>query len=154
MRDRSPRIHVLSTTARTYLDHASTSPLRPEARAAMVDVLDSGVVGDPSRIHADGLAARVVVETARDQVAELLGARNREVCFTSSATEAIAAACWGAAERGGHQVVPAVEHSAVRLSAARLTAYGYASATLPVSHCRRVRSVRCRSPGGGEPANG
>jgi cysteine desulfurase len=84
----------------------------------MVDILDR-VVGDPSRIHADGLASRVVVETARDQVAELLGARNREVCFTGSATEAIAAACWGAAERGEHQVVPAVEHSAVRLSAAR-----------------------------------
>jgi cysteine desulfurase len=109
--------------SRTYLDHASTSPLRPEARAALVEWLDRA--GDPGRIHAEGLAARHAVEEARSAVAALLGARNREVCFTSGATEAIAAACWGAAERGGgagaaHQVVPAVEHSAVRLAAERL----------------------------------
>jgi cysteine desulfurase len=102
---------------RSYLDHASTSPLRPEARAALVDAL--GVAGDPGRIHAEGLAARLVVEQARAQVAGLLGARPREVVFTSGATEAIAAACSGAATRGDHQVVPAVEHSAVRRAAAR-----------------------------------
>ncbi len=102
---------------RVYLDHASTSPLRPEARAALVEQLDRA--GDPGRIHAEGLTARVAVEEARHQVAELIGARPREVVFTSGATEAIAAACWGAAARGAHQVVPAVEHSAVRLAAER-----------------------------------
>lgn len=75
--------------------------------------------GDPSRIHTEGLTARVAVEEAREQVAVLFGARSREVVFTSGATEAIAAAVWGASERGPHQVVPAVEHSAVRESAAR-----------------------------------
>jgi cysteine desulfurase len=115
-------------TSRSYLDHASTSPLRPEARRAMIAALD--VVGDPGRIHTEGLTARVAVEEARGQVADLLGARPREVVFTGGATEAIAAACWGAARRatdgpatdGGrssHQVVPAVEHSAVRQAAAR-----------------------------------
>jgi cysteine desulfurase len=83
----------------------------------MVEWLDQ--VGDPGRLYEEGLTARHALEQARDQVAGLFGARNREVCFTSGATEAIAAACWGAAERGGHQVVPAVEHSAVRLSAER-----------------------------------
>ena len=83
----------------------------------MVTALD--VTGDPGRIHAEGLAARVAVERAREQVAELVGARPREVVFTGGASEAIAAACWGAAERGAHQVVPAVEHSAVRQAAAR-----------------------------------
>ena len=102
---------------RVYLDHASTSPLRPEARAALVEQLDR--TGDPGRIHAEGLTSRVAVEDARERVAELLGARPREVVFTSGATEAIAAACWGAAARGAHQVVPAVEHSAVRLAAER-----------------------------------
>jgi cysteine desulfurase len=102
---------------RVYLDHASTSPLRPEARAALVEQLDR--TGDPGRTHAEGLTSRVAVEDARQQVAELLGARPREVVFTSGATEAIAAACWGAAARGAHQVVPAVEHSAVRLAAER-----------------------------------
>lgn len=78
-----------------------------------------GVPTDPGRMHTEGLTARVAVEQARDQVAALVGARNREVVFTSGATEAIVAACWGASSRGGHQVVPAVEHSAVRLAAAR-----------------------------------
>ncbi len=102
---------------RAYLDHASTSPLRPEARAALVEQLDR--TGDPGRIHAEGLTTRVAVEDARHQVAGLIGARPREVVFTSGATEAIAAACWGASARGTHQVVPAVEHSAVRLAAER-----------------------------------
>jgi cysteine desulfurase len=113
-----------SPPTRSYLDHASTSPLRPAARDALVEAL--GVVGDPGRIHAEGLTTRVMVEQARERVADLLGARPREVVFTGGATEAIAAACWGAAARHraragtvGHQVVPAVEHSAVRLAAAR-----------------------------------
>ena len=102
--------------SRAYLDHASTSPLRPEARDAMVGALTT-VSGDPGRIHEEGLVARVALETARDQVAALFGTLGRSVVFTSSATEAIAAAVWGAADRarartGGtgatHQVVSAV----------------------------------------------
>ena len=53
----------------------------------------------PSRIHAEGMAARVALEQAREQVAGLVGARSREVVFTSGATEAIAAATWGAVAR-------------------------------------------------------
>jgi cysteine desulfurase len=104
--------------ARHYLDHASTAPLRPEARDAFVDALDH-LHGDPGRIHHEGMAARVAIETAREQVGALFGARPREVVFTSGATESIAAAAWGATERGDHQVVPAVEHSAVRQAAGR-----------------------------------
>lgn len=103
---------------RHYLDHASTSPLRPEAVEA-VSAWIGRVVGDPGRIHAEGMEARHAVEVARAQVAALFGARPRSVVFTSGATEAIATACWGAAERGGHQVLAAVEHSAVRRSAAQ-----------------------------------
>ncbi len=107
---------------RHYLDHASTSPVRLEAVAAMTEWL-SRPHGDPSRIHAEGLATRVAVEEAREQVAALLGARPREVVLTSGATESIAAATWGAVERAASArgdgaapgiVVPAVEHSAVR----------------------------------------
>lgn len=101
---------------RHYLDHASTSPIRPEAAAAITASLGRPG-GDPGRVHAEGLEARSAVETARDQVAALFGARPRSVVFTSGATESIAAACWGAAERGGHQVLSAIEHSAVRKSA-------------------------------------
>ena len=102
---------------RHYLDHASTSPLLPEARDAMVAWLSAERTGDPARIHSEGHEARVAVEEARASVAALLGCRPRSVVFTSGATEAIAAAVWGAVERaGGHVVVPAIEHSAVRLS--------------------------------------
>ena len=104
--------------ARHYLDHASTSPLRAVAFDAMVPWLRDPP-GDPSRIHAEGLRARVAVEEAREQVATLFGARSREVVFTSGATEAIAAACFGAASRGTHQIYAAVEHSAVREGATR-----------------------------------
>jgi cysteine desulfurase len=102
---------------RHYLDHASTSPARPEVVEAMLPWL--AAPADPGRVHSEGHRARAAVEEAREQVADLLGARSREVVFTSGATEAIAAAVWGAAERGPHQVVPAVEHSAVRDAAAR-----------------------------------
>ena len=93
---------------RHYLDHASTSPARPEAIAAVTSWL-ARPRGDTGRIHAEGLAARVAVEEARERVAALFGARPRSVVLTSGATEAIAAACWGAAERGRHQVLAAVE---------------------------------------------
>ncbi|MCC5953810.1 MAG: cysteine desulfurase [Acidimicrobiia bacterium] len=109
--------------ARHYLDHASTSPLRPQATEAMLAALGQPW-GDPSRIHHEAMAARVALENARDGVATLVGARNREVVFTSGATEAISAAVWGAAERGDHLVVSAVEHSAVRLAADRLAEAG------------------------------
>ena len=112
--------------SRHYLDHASTSPTRPEAVEAMVSVLREPD-GDPARIHHEGQVARVAVEEARERVAALLGARGREVVFTSGATEAIATAVHGAAarpeegapDRRVHVVAAAVEHSAVRLSSAR-----------------------------------
>lgn len=99
-----------------YLDHASTSPLRPEARAMMLEAL-AAPLADPSRIHEPGMTARVALEQAREAVAAGFGARPREVVFTSGASESIAAVCWGAAERGRTQVLSAVEHSAVRLAA-------------------------------------
>ncbi|MDQ3354775.1 MAG: aminotransferase class V-fold PLP-dependent enzyme, partial [Actinomycetota bacterium] len=102
---------------RHYLDHASTSPCRPEGVEAMVAWL--GAAGDPGRVHAEGQAARVAVEVAREQVAALFGARPREVVFTSGGTEAVVTATWMATERGDHVVVSAVEHSCVREASAR-----------------------------------
>lgn len=101
-----------------YFDHASTSPIRPQAREAFTAAFER-LLGDPSRIHAPGLEARALVEHAREQVATLLDSRPREVVFTSGATESIASAVWGAQSRGTHQVVPAIEHSAVREQANR-----------------------------------
>ena len=53
--------------ARTYLDHNATTPLRTEARAAMIDAMD--VMGNPSSVHAEGRAAKMLIERARAQVA-------------------------------------------------------------------------------------
>lgn len=102
---------------RHYLDHASTSPARPEVIEAMSPWLAGAA--DPGRVHTEGRVARAAVEHGREQVAGLVGCRNREVVFTSGATEAIATAVWGAAERGSHIVSSPVEHSAVREASAR-----------------------------------
>ncbi len=110
---------------RSYLDHASTSPVRPTALDAMVAQLgpvDGSTGADPGRIHHEGMMSRVALETAREQLAALVGARPREVVFTSGATESIAAAHFGALERGGAGsgvVASVVEHSSVRSWAER-----------------------------------
>ena len=70
-----------------YLDHAATTPLRPEAIAAFTDAL--GLVGNPSSIHSQGQQARRMLEEAREAVASTLGCDPIEVVFTSGGTEAI-----------------------------------------------------------------
>ena len=91
---------------RLYLDWNATTPLRPEARAAMIAAMD--LIGNPSSVHAEGRAAKGLLERARGQVAQALGADGADVVFTSGATEAAALGCAG---RGLH--CAAVEHEAV-----------------------------------------
>ena len=102
------------TRARTYLDHNASAPLRPEARAAMLAALDT--IGNPSSVHAEGRAARAIVESAREAVARLVNARPSEVVFTSGATEAnnvVMAAGWDTI------FVSGIEHDSVLAPAAR-----------------------------------
>jgi cysteine desulfurase len=105
---------------RAYLDHASTSPLRPVALEAMLPYLREHH-GDPGRLHAEGHATRIAIETAREQVAARFAARPREVVFTATGTEAVNTAVFGALARAGgrHVVTTAVEHSSVLDSIAR-----------------------------------
>jgi cysteine desulfurase len=91
---------------RLYLDWNATAPLRPEAKAAMVVAME--VVGNPSSVHAEGRAAKGLMERARGQIAAALGAEGADIVFTSGATEAAALACAG---RG--LLSAAVEHEAV-----------------------------------------
>lgn len=91
---------------RVYLDHNATAPMRDEAKAAMIAAMD--VVGNPSSVHAEGRAAKTLVERARAQVSAALGADGADVVFTSGATEAAALICAG---RG--LVGAAIEHDAV-----------------------------------------
>lgn len=102
---------------RVYLDWNATTPLRAEARAAMLAAWD--IVGNPSSVHDEGRAARRVVEDARGKVASALGADLRNVVFTSGGTEANALALApGLRGNGGAPVerliVSAVEHPSVR----------------------------------------
>ncbi len=92
--------------SRSYLDWNATAPLRPEARAAMAAAME--VVGNPSSVHAEGRAARALIERSRDKVLELLGAARSDLVFTSGATEAAALALAG---RG--LASSGVEHEAV-----------------------------------------
>lgn len=99
-----------------YLDHNATSPLDPRVRDAMLPWLGE-LHGNPSSIHRFGQAAREAVETAREQVAELLGARTPEIVFASSGTEANNAVVFDAARRSGFRgrlVIASFEHPSVR----------------------------------------
>ena len=91
---------------RVYLDHNATTPLRAAARDAMLAAMD--VVGNPSSVHAEGRAAKGIVETARAQIADAVGASGADVVFTSGATEAAALALAG---RG--LLAAPIEHDAV-----------------------------------------
>ncbi|MGY3036274.1 cysteine desulfurase [Bradyrhizobium sp. USDA 4354] len=101
---------------RVYLDWNATTPLRPEARAAILSAYD--LVGNPSSVHAEGREARRLVEEARATLAAAVGVQPRNVVFTSAGTEANALALspglrgtsGGPAER---LLVSAVEHASV-----------------------------------------
>ncbi|MEM9854685.1 MAG: cysteine desulfurase family protein [Pseudomonadota bacterium] len=92
---------------RVYLDYNATSPLRAEARSAMIDAMDA--MGNPSSVHAEGRAAKAIIERARAQISEAIGASGADIVFTSSATEAAALALKGRGLLGA-----AIEHDAVR----------------------------------------
>ncbi|MBO9445032.1 cysteine desulfurase family protein [Ruegeria sp. R14_0] len=92
---------------RVYLDHNATTPLRPEAREAMMAAME--LCGNPSSVHAEGRAAKSLVERARAQIAAAFGADGEDVVFTSGSTEGAALTLAG---RGLHG--SSVEHDAIR----------------------------------------
>jgi cysteine desulfurase len=106
----------------TYLDHNATSPLRPEAKAAMQRAFE--LAGNASAIHASGRAARAVVDGAREQVAKLVNARVNDVVFASGGSEANALALWAAVfgSAGGitRLLASAIEHDSVLNTAAAI----------------------------------
>lgn len=98
---------------RVYLDHNATTPLRPEARDAMIAAMD--VMGNPSSVHLEGRAAKGLVEAARAQVATLVGCTPSQVIFTSSATEAAALAVAQKDQHGGVFAALPTEHDCLRI---------------------------------------
>lgn len=99
-------------TMRIYFDANATTPLCPEALAAMLPILQS-VHGNPSSLHEEGVTARYHLEKARKKIAQLLRVGDRELIFTSGGTEANNLALRGMCTPGDHLVVGEVEHPAV-----------------------------------------
>lgn len=121
-RGKRTRLHGSSTWGITavsgaiYADHNATTPLRPEALAAMLPFLGPDF-GNASSVHGPGRRAAAAVDDARDRVAALIGAKPAQVVFTSGGTESDNTAIWGVfdarRDRGRHLITTAVEHKAV-----------------------------------------
>lgn len=129
---------------RSYLDHASVWPLRPEARRAWLDAHELGL-GDPARGHREGRAARDLLDRSTATVAGRLGAPADGIVWTSGGTESVHLAVLGtarAARRRGderrHVLVSAVEHSSVLAACDRLAGEGFEVERLGVDGAGRV----------------
>ncbi len=136
---------------RIYLDYNATTPLRPEVRDAMMPYLTEAY-GNGSSIHAYGREARNAIDTAREQVAELIGAKSpSEIVFTGSGTEADNHAVKGLTElqksrgEGNHIVTSSVEHHAVLHTCQYLEQRGFEVTYLPVDRYGRIQIDQLRS---------
>jgi cysteine desulfurase len=127
-----------------YLDHAATTPVRPEVLEAMLPYLTNQAFGNPSSAHRFGRAARAGIEQARREVAQAVGAEPNQVIFTSGGTEAdnlgIIGAALASRDRGGSvcAVVSAIEHKAVLAAAHAVCHLGGREIVLPVDGRGRV----------------
>ncbi|MER5898185.1 aminotransferase class V-fold PLP-dependent enzyme [Streptomyces sp. NPDC001876] len=125
----------------SYFDTASSAPLHPVARQALLASLDEGWA-DPARLYREGRRAGLLLDAAREAAAEAVGCRPDELVFTSSGTRAVhtgvAGALHGRRRVGRHLVVSAVEHSSVLHSAAALEAAGGSFAEVAVDRAGAV----------------
>jgi len=118
-----------------YLDHAATTPVRPEVLEAMLPYF-SGTMGNASSLHMFGQRAKRALEEARQTIASALGADFREIYFTSGGTESNNLAIKGVAkanrDRGRHLITSSIEHHSVPNSFHHLETEGYEVTYLPV----------------------
>jgi cysteine desulfurase len=124
-----------------YLDHAATTPLRPEVLDAMTPLL-GGVFGNPSSPHGYGRVAREALDDAHERLARAIGGDAREIVFTSGGTEAnnlaLKGAAWAGKSRGHRIVTTPVEHHAVGHGLAYLEHFGFEVVQVPVDRYGRV----------------
>jgi len=120
-----------------YLDNNSTTPVLPEVRDAMLPFLGENF-GNPSCLHDWGEAPREALETAREQVGDLISAPPEEIIFTGSGTEsnnfAVKGIAWANQKKGKHIVVSAVEHFSVLNSVKSLEKMGFTYTVVPVDN--------------------
>jgi cysteine desulfurase len=132
---------MLRAISPIYLDCNASTPVAPEVLDAMLPYLSSHY-GNPSSTHAFGKAMRAAIEQARSQVAELIGSKPEEICFTSGGTESNNLAISGvaAAQPGRrHLLTSAIEHPATLRPCELLQSQGYAVDRAPVTAGGRVR---------------
>ena len=124
-----------------YLDHAATTPLRPEVLEGMLPLLGS-TFGNPSSAHAFGRAAREALDDAHERLARSIGADPREIVFTSGGTEAtnlaLKGAAWAGRPRGSRLVTTAVEHHATLHALRYLEKFGFEVLEVGVDRLGRV----------------
>jgi cysteine desulfurase len=124
-----------------YLDHAATTPVRPEVLEAMLPIL-GGTFGNPSSAHVYGRAAREALDDAHERLARSIGADARELVFTSGGTEAInlalKGAAWAGRARGHRLVTTAVEHHATEYALRYLEKFGFEVVEVGVDRYGRV----------------
>lgn len=118
-----------------YLDHAATTPLRPEVLEAMLPYFNQEF-GNPSSVYGAGRRAHQALDQARDTVADLLGAKSEEIIFTSGGSEAanlaIKGVAWAYQTKGKHIITSAIEHHAVLDAVLWLKQQGFEVTILPV----------------------
>jgi cysteine desulfurase len=126
---------------RIYLDHAATSPMHPKVIDKMFEVMNT-TFGNPSSIHSFGREARHLIDLARAVMARSIGAKENEIIFTGSGTEADNMALFGVAESyrhiGKHIITTQVEHHAVLNTCKKLEKMGYEVTYLPVDETGRI----------------
>ena len=124
-----------------YLDHAATTPMRPEVLEAMHPYFLEHF-GNPSSLHSYGLNARAAVERAREHVASAIGATPQEIVFTSGGTESDNLALRGVLERAGnnkdHIITSAIEHPAILETCKFIEQLGHEVTFVPVDREGRV----------------
>ncbi|MDI9460350.1 cysteine desulfurase NifS [Candidatus Darwinibacter acetoxidans] len=132
---------------RIYMDHAATTPVRPEVLEAMLPYFNTEF-GNPSSVYSWGRSARKALDSARDLVAELLGASASEIVFTAGGSEganmAVKGVAWADQGRGKHIITSAIEHHAVLDTVLWLEKQGFEVTVLPVDEFGSVSPAQVR----------
>ena len=131
-----------------YMDNNATTPLDPRVLEAMMPYLTTEFGNAASRSHTFGWKAEEAVDRAREQIAALIGGNEKEIVFTSGATESINLALKGAAEfykeKGNHIITVRTEHKATLDTAKRLERQGFEATYLPTDKDGRISAQQLR----------